>query len=409
MHQYIAARERDQKSLIISPEKNLVTHTESIPIATPIARPHLPDCGQFMELVAELFESRKLSNFGKYSQLLEQRAATALGHPSPLCVANCDMGLTLAWRALGCHSGEVIVPSFTFCSTVNALSWNGLTPVFADIDPLTFCLNPEDVRRRITSRTVGIAPVHTYGCPAPIAELEAIAMKFGLKTVYDAAHGLGASYRGQGLGAFGDASAFSLSGTKLVTGGEGGLVTFRDPGAAERFRLLRAYGFAGDYNCKEIGLNGKLSELNAALGWLSLDMLLESAEKRHEQVRQYKDELADSADIYFQHLLDNCAHGYKDFAILFRKPEQRADAEAALARRGVQTKRYFFPAHRMAAYANRGTSDLSVTDHIYERVLCLPIYFDLQPDEIHSICRVILNAIRPPHHRIPKSLGTVQE
>src|SRR5262249_30338302 len=157
----------------------------------------------------------------KYSSLLEQRAAEVIDHPAPLCVSNCDVGLTLAWRALGCAAGEVIVPSFTFCSTVNALSWNGLTPVFADIDPHTFCIDPSHVRSKITSRTVGIAPVHTYGCPAPIAELDSLAEEFGLKVVFDAAHGLGASYRGQGMGAFGDASAFSLSGTKLVTGGEG--------------------------------------------------------------------------------------------------------------------------------------------------------------------------------------------
>src|SRR5262245_30368032 len=116
-------------------------------ISIPITRPHLPERARFMDLVAELFDTRLLSNFGKYSWLLEPRAAAVIDHPQPLCVSSCDIGLVLAWKALGCSAGEVIVPSFTFCSTVNALVWNGLTPVFADIDPRTFCIDPDEVRR----------------------------------------------------------------------------------------------------------------------------------------------------------------------------------------------------------------------------------------------------------------------
>lgn len=141
----------------------------------PITRPHLPPIEQFTEVVAELFETRMLSNFAKYTQLLEERAAIVLEHPSPSSVASCDIGLTLAWRTLECPPGEVIVPSFTFCSTVNSLVWNGLEPVFADVDPQTYCLDPEDVKRRITPRTVGIAALHTFGLPADIEALEDLA------------------------------------------------------------------------------------------------------------------------------------------------------------------------------------------------------------------------------------------
>jgi dTDP-4-amino-4,6-dideoxygalactose transaminase len=370
-------------------------------ITTPIARPHLPERDRFMDLVADLFDTRMLSNFGKYAWLLEQRAAGAIGHSRPLCVSSCDVGLTLAWKALGCNSGEVIVPSFTFCSTVNALAWNNLTPVFADVDPQTFCLDPDEVRRLISPRTVGIAVVHTYGCPAPVDEFEAIARQKKLALVFDAAHGLGASYRGRGLGACGDASAFSLSGTKIVTGGECGLVTFRDSVAAERFERLRSYGFIGDYNCREVGLNGKLSELNAGLAWLSLELLPEASARRREQVGWYYEDLADCG-VTFQRVPDGCVHGYKDFAILFRRPEERAAVEAALAHRGVQTKRYFFPAHRMAAYAHLPAARLPVTEDVYERVLCLPIFFDLARDDVRMICRTMRAAVRLQiHHREP--------
>lgn len=360
----------------------------------PIARPQLPDRDQFMDLVADLYESRMLSNFGKYCRLLEQRAAEAIDHPTPRCVASCDVGLVLAWKALGCRSGEVIVPSFTFCSTVNALKWNNLTPVFADIDPTTFCIDPEDVRRRITRKTIGIAATHTYGCPAAIAELEQIAGEFNVKLVFDAAHGLGAAYQGQGLGAFGDASAFSLSGTKLVTSGEGGLVTFRDPETTRRFERLRGYGFIGDYNCHDAGLNGKLSELNAGLGWLSLGMLPEAAAHRREQVRLYVEELSGCRAVKFQRVAPNCIHGYKDLAIRFDQPDQRAAAENALAECGIQTKRYFLPVHRMKAYAEFANVKLPVTDAVYDRILCLPIFSDLDGQQIRRICQTIRGAVR---------------
>ena len=364
----------------------------------PIARPQLPDRDRFMDLVADLYDSRMLSNFGKYAQLLEERAATAIDHPTPRCVSSCDIGLVLAWRALGCRRGEVIVPSFTFCSTVNALTWNNLRPVFADIDPLTLCLDPDEVQRLITPNTVGIAATHTYGCPAPIAELEQIARNHSLKLVLDAAHGLGASYRGRGLGAFGDAGVFSLSGTKLVTSGEGGLAVFRDPEATRRFERLRCYGFVADYDCHDAGLNGKLSELNAGLGWLSLELLDEAAAHRREQVRLYGNELSDCGEIKFQHVPDDCVHGYKDFAILFERPEQRAAAEESLGAHGVQTKRYFLPVHRMKAYTANAAARLPVTDDVYERVICLPIFHDLRPHQIRAICRIVRDAIRVRTH-----------
>jgi dTDP-4-amino-4,6-dideoxygalactose transaminase len=375
-------------------------------IRIPISRPQLPDRDRFMDLVADLYDSRMLSNFGKYCQLLEQRAITAIDHPSPRCVSSCDVGLVLAWKALGCFQGEVIVPSFTFCSTVNALKWNNLTPLFADIDPLTLCLDPDEVRRLITPKTVGIAATHTYGCPAPIGELEEIARENGLKLVLDAAHGLGASYRGHGLGGFGDASAFSLSGTKLVTSGEGGLITFRDPEATRRFERLRGYGFSGDYNCHDAGLNGKLSELNAGLGWLSLELLPLAAAHRREQVRLYVEELSECSAVRFQHLPEDCVHGYKDFAVLFELPEQRAAAERALCERGVQIKRYFLPVHRMKAYADHGNVRLPITDDVYERVLCLPIFHELANEQVREICRTIWRALHAAFPQSRKRIST---
>jgi dTDP-4-amino-4,6-dideoxygalactose transaminase len=355
----------------------------------PIARPQLPPLERFAELVADVFETRMLSNFSKYTRLLEERAATVLDHASPLSVSSCDIGLILAWKALQCPPGEVIVPSFTFCSTVNALRWNGLEPVFAEVDPRSYCIDPEDVRRLISPRTVGIAAVHVFGLPAAIEPLQRLASEHGLRLVFDAAHGLGGRYRGTALGAFGDASVFSMSGTKLVTSGEGGLVTFRDADAAERFSYLRVYGFKADYNCRHIGLNGKLSELNAALGWLSLDFLDAALRHRHAQVERYRGALGDCRDHWFQSVPADCVHGYKDLAIRFRRPEQRAAVEAALAAAGIMTKRYFFPVHLMEAYRSATRRYLPVTEHLHERLLCVPLYHDLSDEAIDAITGTI--------------------
>jgi dTDP-4-amino-4,6-dideoxygalactose transaminase len=361
----------------------------------PITRPPLPPLGQFTEVVAEIFRSRMLSNFAKYTRLLEERAAVVLGHPSPQCVSSCDVGLTLAWRALKCPPGEVIVPSFTFCSTVNALRWNGLDPVFCDVDPYTYCLDPAEARRLITPRTIGIAAVHTFGLPAAIEPLERLAGEHGLKLVFDAAHGLGGRYHETPLGAFGDASVFSLSGTKLVTAGEGGLATFRNPDDAERFTFLRVYGFKGDYNCRYIGLNGKLSELNAALGWLSLDLLETALARRHEQVRRYRLALADCPGLTWQAVPAGYVHGYKDLAVRFRTPQQRVAVEAALAAAGIMTKRYFFPVHRMDAYRSDACRPLPVTDHLHERLLCIPLYHDLPDGVIDAVAELIRAGLKP--------------
>ena len=170
-----------------------------------------------------------------------------------------------------------------------------------------------------------------------------------------------------------------------MTGGEGGLATFRDPDDAERFSFLRAYGFKNDYNCRYIGLNGKLSELNAALGWLSLDLLETVLAHRHEQVRRYQTALQDCPDLAWQAVPVGCVHGYKDLAVRFRTREQRAAAEAALTAAGIMTKRYFFPAHRMEVYRSYAFSALRVTEELYDRLLCIPLYHDLPDETIDDI------------------------
>lgn len=354
----------------------------------PLTKPWLPSFSDFKALAFDIFERRYVSNFAKYNELLEQKAGALLGHQF-LAVSSCDIGMTLAWSALGNRSGEVIVPSFTFASTVNAIVWNNLTPVFADIDPRTLCLCPASVRERLTPATIGIAAVHLFGEPAS-QEIDRIAEQNGLSLLFDGAHAIGTTLGGYSLAGRGDAAVFSLSGTKVVTAGEGGLVTFADPAISRRFQELRNYGFIGDYNVKVTGLNGKMAELDAALGYLSLGMLEELVDARMAIADIYRRRLESTGLVRMQPVaFPGDSRSYKDIVVLFESGAQRAVVEQCLAAHKVETKRYFLPIHTMDAYKHLESTPLPCTESAWQTALCLPVYHDLPVDDVNRICDLV--------------------
>ena len=302
--------------------------------------------------------------------------------------------MTLAWRALGLTSGEVIVPSFTFASTVNAIVWNGLNPVFADIDPNTLCIDPASVEDLLSPATVGLAAVHIFGEPVS-REIDRIAGAEGLVLVFDAAHAVGTTVGGDSLAGRGDATVFSLSGTKVATAGEGGLTAFRDADTAHRFREVRGYGFIGDYNVKATGLNGKMSELDAALGYLSIGMLDGMVARRAGIAARYRRRLDGRHGLRLQpEPPPGDTRSYKDFVVVFPNAEGRTAAESALNRRRVGTKRYFLPVHTMAAYRDIAPrAPLPVTEDIWTRALCIPMFHDLSDEQVDYVADTIEDAL----------------
>jgi dTDP-4-amino-4,6-dideoxygalactose transaminase len=211
-----------------------------------------------------------LSNFSTQCERFEALVGEHMGACHALAVSSGDVGLTLAVAALGVPAGsEAIVPSFTFNSTVHALLWNGLRPRFVDVEEGTYGLDPEAVGRALSERTGLVVGTHAFGVPCDVRALEALAHDHGVPLLLDAAQAIATTLDGRHVSRWGDASVFSFSGTKLVTSGEGGLAVFADEEAAERFLYLRGYGFRGDYMTRWVGLNGKLSELHAALGCLT--------------------------------------------------------------------------------------------------------------------------------------------
>ena len=249
-----------------------------------VGRPNIGDRDQFLRLAGEMFDRRWLSNNGPLVVEFEKRVADHLGVKHCIAMCNGTIALEIAIRALG-MTGEVIIPSYTFVATAHALHWQGITPVFADIDPDTHNLDPAAVRRMITSRTTGIIGVHLWGRPAPVEALQAIADEHGLQLMFDAAHAFGCSHGGKMIGNFGRAEVLSFHATKFFNTFEGGAVVTNDDALAETMRLMRNFGFAGFDNVIHPGTNGKMVEVCAAMGLTNLDYIdtvINANQRNHE-------------------------------------------------------------------------------------------------------------------------------
>ena len=361
----------------------------------PITRPYLPPLDEYVDLLKDVWSSGMLSNFGPMAQRLEALTTEYLDVPTRVVVSG-DIGLTLTIAAMDVPKGSgCLVPSFTFNSTINAIIWNGLRPVFVDIDPATLAMDPEDAASAAAEAgDIGlIVATHVFGNPADAEALRIVADRYGTRLVFDAAHAYGASRAGVKVGRLGDAEVFSLSGTKPVTSGEGGLIATADRTLLDRIRLLRGYGFYGDYESKLVGLNGKMSELHAALGILTLRRVEEALAVRERHIRRYRAILDHVPAISYQHVRAEDRSTFKDFALVFRDKDLRDNVDAALTASAIQTKRYFKPCHRMDAFRAFATRPLPVTEERHDQTLCIPLFEGLEDDEIDRIATLVRESV----------------
>jgi dTDP-4-amino-4,6-dideoxygalactose transaminase len=378
---------------IVSQHEARTVHAFETPL--PIVSPEGIGGEEFIGDVRKILESRQLTN-GKFVREFERAAASYLGAPHCVAVSSCTSGLVLTLAALGLK-GEVILPSFTFHATAHAVAWNGLKPVFVDCEPDTFCIGPQAVRERISQDTAAILAVHIFGNPASVFELEEIADGAGIPLIYDSAHAFGSKAGATPVGGFGAAEIFSLSPTKLLVAGEGGLVATRDASLAKRVRAVRNYGDAGDSDPELRGLNARMSEFHAALAIRGLAGLDKRIERRNQIRVRYEKRLGGVGGISFQQIRPGNLSSCKDFQIL-------VEAEAfgcsrdwildALRQRNIEARRYFWPpVHRQKLYAAVWDGrPLPVTDHISNRILSLPIYSSLGDDKVDTVCDAILAA-----------------
>ncbi len=357
--------------------------------------PKINDFNLFCNRAKDIFESGQLTNNGKYLQRLENSLSEYLKVKS-LVVSSGTIGLIITLKRLNL-TGNVIVPSFTFCATVHALIWAGLKPNFVDIDEETLNLDPKKVREAINADTSAILAVHVFGNPCAIDELQKIADENSLKLVFDAAHAFGSKYNGKLIGGFGNAEVFSLHATKTLIAGEGGIITTNDDELLNDLNKIRNFGFSDSINTSFIGTNAKMSEIHALIGLDSLTNINSDLQKKKELAAIYQKELNGLPGISFQKVEKNTESSYFFFSIIIDPiicGFNRDQLAEYLLKEGIQTRKYFFfPVHKQTAYKEYNPIDLPITDKIASRILCLPSHVNLTIKDIYFICEKIKKAL----------------
>ncbi len=364
-----------------------------------VGQPNIGDRQQFMASVEQIFDNHWLTNFGPFVGQFERELCRFLGVKHCLTVCNATMGLEIAARALG-MAGEVIVPAFTFVATVHSLHWQGITPVFCDIDPASHTIDPEEVEPLITPRTTGIVGVHLWGRPCATEALQEIAKRHNLKLLFDAAHAFGCSCRGRMIGSFGDAEVFSFHATKFFNAFEGGAIVTNDDDLARRANVIRDFGFTGYDRVIEVGTNGKMTEVCAAMGLTNLQSLDDFVHINRRNYHVYRQEL-DALPGFRLIRYDESERGNFQYMAVEVDANQtgigRDDLIKVLHAEKVLARRYFWPGcHRMEPYRTLypdAGATLPRTEEIADRILVLPTGSAVNEEDIETICAILRAAV----------------
>lgn len=360
-----------------------------------VTQPFLPPLEEFQPYLKQIWESKWLTNGGPFHQELEKKLADYLGVERLALFANGTLALLIALQALRI-TGEVITTPFSFVATAHSLLWNGIKPVFVDIHPETFNLDPEKIEAAITPHTTAIMPVHVYGKPCDVEKIQKIADIYGLKVIYDAAHAFGVHYKGESLLKHGDLSTLSFHATKVFNTFEGGAIICPDTKTKQRIDDLKNFGYNGEVTVVAPGINAKMNELQAAFGLLQLKHIDKAIDRRREIDNLYREELSTAAGIFCPKLPDETIYNYAYFPILIEKdyPLSRDELNDKLREHGIFPRRYFypliseFPMYRGLPSAAK--SNLPIASKSADQVLCLPIYPDLDDESITRIVSIIM-------------------
>ena len=359
-----------------------------------VTRSSMPDFEEYMEEIRPIWDSHWLTNMGPKHRELEEALKEYLGVERIDLFTNGHMAIELTLQAMGLE-GEVITTPFTFASTTHAIVRNGLEPVFCDIDPETFTLDPEKIEERITDRTCAILPVHVYGNLCDTEGIGAVARKHGLKVIYDACHAFGETVDGKGAGTFGDASCFSFHATKVFNTIEGGAVCFRDEALGEKLYDLKNFGIHGPEEVRAVGANAKMNEFCAAMGLCNLRHIEGEIEKRRKVGERYRRHLEGIPGLQLNAVQPGVKHNYGYFPVVFDRGAFGADRDqvfAALAEQNIFARKYFWPlTSAFGAFAGKyDPAETPAALRISENVLTLPMYAGLDPEDADRICEIVL-------------------
>ena len=360
-----------------------------------VTSPLLPSLEDFTFLLKEIWESKMLTNNGNFHQKLEEELAKYLKVPYLSLFTNGTLPLITALQAMRI-TGEVITTPFSFVATTHSLWWNGIKPVFVDIEPETCTLDPSKIEAAITPRTTAIMPVHVYGKPCKTKEIQEIANKYGLKVIYDAAHAFGVEINGESILNFGDMATLSFHATKVYNTLEGGALVVHDEQTKKRIDYLKNFGFASETEVVAPGINSKVDEVRAAYGLLNLKQVDHAINSRRKVAIRYRDELQGVKGITFFNDIPGVRHNYSYFPIFINAEEYgmtRDELYFKMKEHNVFGRRYFYPlistfsTYRGLDSAN--PDNLPIATQMSNNVICLPMHHALSENEVEYILQII--------------------
>ena len=361
-----------------------------------VTQPFLPPLGEFEEYLKDIWDSKWITNNGKYHQQLENALCRYLGVEYISLFSNGTLALLTALQALRI-TGEVITTPFSFVATTHSLWWNNIKPVFSDIDSEYCNLNPNKIEAAITPNTTAIMPVHVYGNPCQVEELQKIADTYNLKLIYDACHAFGVMKQGNSILNYGDLSVLSFHATKVFNTFEGGAIVSHDENTKIHIDRLKNFGFVNETTVVAPGINAKVNEFQSALGLLQLKYVDENITKRKELTELYRDMLKEVRGIEYLKEMKNVRHNYAYFPIMVDPHNYGKDRDSLyneLKRHDIFGRRYFYPLiSQFPTYRNLLSADknnLPVAERVAQRVLCLPLYPALDERDVVKICNIII-------------------
>lgn len=361
-----------------------------------VTSPLMPDLDKFNTLLKDIWNKKWITNNGSYHKELEAALCDYLNVPFISLFTNGTLPLITALQALRI-TGEVITTPFSFVATTHALWWNGIKPVFVDIDPKTGNLDPNKIEAAITPQTTAIMPVHVYGTPCHTTEIQEIADKYGLKVIYDAAHAFGVEVNGKSILNEGDLSTLSFHATKVFNTIEGGALVMHDEKTKQRIDYLKNFGFANEVEVVAPGINSKMDEVRAAYGLLNLKLVDQAIEARHQVAIQYREALRNVKGISFWEDLHGIRHNYSYFPIFVDSEEYgitRDELYCKMKSQNVYGRRYFYPLiSTFSTYRGLDSASRSNLPNAYklsESVICLPMHHTLSKEDIMRVLGVII-------------------
>ena len=360
-----------------------------------VTSPLLPDLDEFHQMLKEIWQSRWITNNGSFHRQLEAELAAYLKVPYVSLFTNGTLPLITALQALRI-TGEVITPPYSFVATTHSLWWNGIKPVFVDVDEKTGNIDPDKIEAAITPKTTAIMPVHVYGTPCDTKRIKEIADKYGLKVIYDAAHAFGVWQDGKSILEAGDMSTLSFHATKVYNTVEGGALICHDEATKKRIDYLKNFGFAGETEVIAPGINSKMDEIRSAYGILNLKQVDKAIENRKKVAQKYKKAFKDVEGLRYLEDIEGVKHNYSYFPIFIDEEKYGMSRDALYAKlkeNNILGRRYFYPLiSEFATYKGLESStkeNLPVAHKLADSVICLPMYADLSDEDVERIIEVV--------------------